>query len=56
MKFEWVTGPPAESVLRALEHLTTAGLIGDDGRLTPSGEKVAECPVEVSVARMVSVS
>ena len=53
MKFEWVTGPPAESVLRALEHLVAAGMIGEDGRLTASGEKVAECPVEVSVARMV---
>ncbi|GJJ09371.1 hypothetical protein Clacol_003593 [Clathrus columnatus] len=52
MKFEWVTGPPAESVLRALEHLVAAGMIGADGRLTPSGEKVAECPVEVSIARM----
>lgn len=31
-----------------------AGMIGEDGRLTLSGEKVAECPVEVSVARMVS--
>jgi ATP-dependent RNA helicase DDX35 len=54
MKFEWVTGPPAESVLRALEHLVAAGMIGEDGRLTPAGEKVAECPVEVSIARMVS--
>ena len=54
MKFEWVTGPPAESVLRALEHLVAAGMIGDDGRLTAAGEKVAECPVEVSIARMVS--
>ncbi|KAF8525705.1 P-loop containing nucleoside triphosphate hydrolase protein [Gautieria morchelliformis] len=52
MKFEWVTGPPAESVLRALEHLVAAGMIGEDGRLTPAGEKVAECPVEVSIARM----
>ncbi|KAF8515694.1 P-loop containing nucleoside triphosphate hydrolase protein [Hysterangium stoloniferum] len=52
MKFEWVTGPPAESVLRALEHLVAAGMVAEDGGLTPAGEKVAECPVEVSVARM----
>lgn len=53
MKFEWVTGPPAESVLRALEGLVAAGMIGEDGRLTPTGQKVAECPVEVNIARMV---
>ena len=54
MKFEWVSSPPAESVLRALEGLYAAGMIGEDGRLTVMGEKVAECPVEVNIARMVS--
>lgn len=53
MKFEWVTSPPAETVLRALETLVAAGMVGEDGRLTVTGEKVAECPVEVNVARMV---
>ena len=53
MKFEWVTSPPAETVLRALENLVAAGMVGDDGRLTFVGEKVSECPVEVNIARMV---
>lgn len=53
MKFEWVSSPPAESVLRALEGLAHAGMVGEDGRLTVVGEKVAECPVEVNIARMV---
>jgi HrpA-like RNA helicase len=53
MKFEWVTGPPAESVLRALEGLVASGMLDADGRLTDMGEKVAECPVEVNIARMV---
>ena len=53
MKFEWVTNPPAESVLRALETLVGAGMVGEDGRLTPMGEQVAECPIEVNIARMV---
>ncbi|EED81955.1 predicted protein [Postia placenta Mad-698-R] len=52
MKFEWVSAPPAESALRALEGLHAAGMIGEDGRLTVTGEKVAECPVEVNIARM----
>ncbi|GLB35219.1 putative helicase associated domain (HA2) Add an annotation [Lyophyllum shimeji] len=52
MKFEWVSSPPAEIVLRALEGLVAAGMIGEDGRLTPIGQQVAECPVEVGIARM----
>ncbi|KAF9021693.1 P-loop containing nucleoside triphosphate hydrolase protein [Hymenopellis radicata] len=52
MKFEWVTAPPAECVLRALEGLVASGMIGEDGRLTVMGEQVAECPVEVGIARM----
>ncbi|OBZ75771.1 putative ATP-dependent RNA helicase DHX35 [Grifola frondosa] len=56
MKFEWVSSPPAESVLRALEGLVAAGMVGEDGRLTVVGEKVAECPVEVNIARMLFMS
>ncbi|PCH39572.1 nucleoside triphosphate hydrolase protein [Wolfiporia cocos MD-104 SS10] len=52
MKFEWVTAPPAESAVRALEGLYGAGMIGEGGGLTIVGEKVAECPVEVNIARM----
>lgn len=54
MKFDWVTNPPAESVLRALEGLVAAGMIDAEGRMTPIGEKVAECPLEVTIALMVS--
>jgi ATP-dependent RNA helicase DDX35 len=54
MKFEWVTAPPAESILRALEGLVAARIVDDDGRLTVTGEQVAECPLEVGIARMVS--
>ena len=53
MKFEWVTSPPAESVLRALEGLVASGMLDLEGRLTSVGEKVSECPVEVNIARMV---
>lgn len=53
MKFEWVSSPPAETVLRALENLAAAGMVGEDGRLTVTGEKVSEFPIEVNVARMV---
>lgn len=54
MKFEWISAPPAEGILRALEALVTAGMIGEDGRLTPMGQRVAECPIELRIARMVT--
>lgn len=53
MKFDWVSPPPAESVLRALEGLHAAGMIDEHGKLTVMGEQVAECPIEVGIARMV---
>ncbi|KAF9646866.1 P-loop containing nucleoside triphosphate hydrolase protein [Thelephora ganbajun] len=56
MKFDWVTSPPAESVLRALEGLVTSGMLDADGRLTNMGEKVSECPIEVNIARMLFAS
>ena len=56
MKFEWVSAPPSEIVLRALEGLVAAGMIGEDGHLTPIGEQVAECPVEVGIAKMVKLT
>ena len=56
MKFDWVTSPPAESVLRALEGLVAAEMIDSAGKLTSMGEKVAECPLEVNIARMVCIT
>lgn len=56
MKFEWVTSPPTESVLRALEGLMVSGMLDPDGRLTKVGENAAECPIEVNIARMLFTS
>ena len=55
MRFDWVSAPPAESVLRGLEGLHAAGMIDEHGQLTQVGARVAECPVEVGIARMVSL-
>lgn len=55
MKFDWVSSPPAETVLRALEGLHAAGMIDDDGKLTEIGEQVSECPLEVGIAKMVGI-
>lgn len=56
MKFEWITPPSVESVLRAVESLVATGLVDEDGRLTILGQQVAECPVEIVIARMVCIS
>ncbi|GAB1517226.1 hypothetical protein RhiTH_000270 [Rhizoctonia solani] len=52
MKFEWLSPPPSESLLRALEGLIRAGMIDQDGALTEVGAKVSECPVEATIAGM----
>lgn len=56
MRFEWVSAPPAESVLRALEGLFAAGMVDEQGKLTVIGSQVSECPVEVGIARMVNTT
>jgi ATP-dependent RNA helicase DDX35 len=56
MKFEWVTSPPWEGVVRALERLVRAGMVSEDGGTTREGEMLAEWPVEVGLAKMVSPS
>ncbi|EAU88277.2 pre-mRNA splicing factor [Coprinopsis cinerea okayama7 len=56
MKFPWVTPPPAESVLRALEALSASGLITDSGHLTHTGSKIAEYPIEHNIAKMLFAS
>ena len=56
MKFDWVSNPPAEGVLRALETLIAMKIITEDGRLTPDGSQIAECPLDVFTARLVCQS
>ena len=45
-----------DNVLRALESLVATGMISEEGALTTDGEKIAECPSDLSIARMVCVS
>ena len=53
MKFEWVSAPSSEAVVRALERLVRSQMIGeDDGRLTEVGTKVAELGVDIGIASM----
>ncbi|KAF8632461.1 hypothetical protein AX17_004830 [Amanita inopinata Kibby_2008] len=53
MKFEWISPPSTKSVIRALEGLVSTDMIGEDGRLTYTGERISEFPVEVGIAQMI---
>ena len=53
MKFEWVSAPSSEAIIRALERLVRSGMISEEnGRLTEVGAKVAELGVDVGIASM----
>lgn len=48
--------PPSGMMVRSLEFLAALGAIDEWGRLTPDGEKMAELPVEPSVAKCLLAS
>ncbi|KAF9052798.1 P-loop containing nucleoside triphosphate hydrolase protein [Panaeolus papilionaceus] len=56
VKFDWVTAPPAETILRTLERLHSHGIVDDNGQLTMIGEQISEFPVDTSIAKMLLVS
>jgi len=52
MTFHWLSPPPAEAMVRALETLHALGAIGDDAKLTnPLGVRMAELPLEPPLAK-----
>ena len=53
MKFEWISSPPAEIILKAYDTLNASGLVTDSNILTPIGSKIAECPLDHNIAKMV---
>lgn len=56
MKLEWLTHPPAEAVVQALSALIVDGVVDEHGGLTQRGAQVAEIPLEVKLACMVTSS
>jgi ATP-dependent RNA helicase DDX35 len=53
LRFEFLSPPSAESMIRALELLYSLGALDDYGRLTtPLGQRMAEIPLPPSMARM----
>lgn len=53
-RFEWVTPPPAENVVRALEFLVLCGAVDREGRTTGGGERMGEMAVDLRMAKCVS--
>jgi ATP-dependent RNA helicase DDX35 len=54
MKLQWLTIPPSESIAQSLSSLIIHSIIDNDGRLTSLGTKVAEIPLDVKAACVVS--
>jgi ATP-dependent RNA helicase DDX35 len=54
MKLQWLTIPPSESIAQSLSSLIIHSIIDTDGRLTSLGTKVAEIPLDVKAACVVS--
>ncbi|KAJ2917598.1 hypothetical protein MD484_g2751, partial [Candolleomyces efflorescens] len=56
MRFEWISSPPSKTLLKAYDALCASGLITDGNHLTAIGSKIAECPLEYNIARMLFAS
>lgn len=56
-KFDFMSPPPSDMMIRALEFLYSLKAIDDDGHLTkPLGERMAELPLDPMMATIVSSS
>jgi ATP-dependent RNA helicase DDX35 len=55
MRLQWLTIPPSESIAQSLNSLIIHSVIDNDGRLTSLGTRVAEIPLDVKAACVVSI-
>ena len=46
INFDFLDPPPAETMIRALEHLYALGALNEDGNLTFLGRRMAEFPLD----------
>ena len=49
--FDFLDAPPAETLIKALEHLYALGALNDKGELTKLGRKMAEFPMEPQLSK-----
>lgn len=53
-KFDFMSPPPADMMVRALEFLYSLKALDDGAHLTPLGERIAELPLDPMMATIVS--
>eukprot|EP01006_Ploeotia_vitrea_P027829 TRINITY_DN60603_c0_g1_i1.p1 TRINITY_DN60603_c0_g1~~TRINITY_DN60603_c0_g1_i1.p1 ORF type:complete len:878 (-),score=99.59 TRINITY_DN60603_c0_g1_i1:86-2719(-) len=56
IRFDFLDAPPAETLIRALEHLYALAALNDQGELTKVGRKMAEFPLEPQLAKTLCAS
>lgn len=54
--FEFMDPPPAQAMLNALQELFTLAALDEDGLLTPLGRKMADFPMEPTLAKTLIAS
>lgn len=53
-KFDFMSPPPSDMMVRALEFLYSLRALDDSAHLTPLGERIAELPLDPMMATIVS--
>ncbi|KAJ3414817.1 putative ATP-dependent RNA helicase dhr2, partial [Chytridiales sp. JEL 0842] len=56
INFEFIDRPPRDAIIRALEHLYALKALGNDGSLTEEGKKMAQFPIDPSLAKVLLYS
>lgn len=56
LHFDFMDRPPAETLMRSLEHLYALGALNDRGELTKLGRKMAEFPVDPMMSKAIIAS
>ncbi|KAF3557669.1 hypothetical protein F2Q69_00018029, partial [Brassica cretica] len=56
ISFDFMDPPPAEALVKALEHLFGLGALNKAGELTKAGRRMAEFPLDPMLSKMIVVS
>eukprot|EP01104_Vermistella_antarctica_P019886 TRINITY_DN811_c0_g3_i1.p1 TRINITY_DN811_c0_g3~~TRINITY_DN811_c0_g3_i1.p1 ORF type:complete len:1118 (-),score=403.09 TRINITY_DN811_c0_g3_i1:68-3421(-) len=56
INFDFMDPPPAETLMKALEHLYALGALNDQGELTRLGRRMAEFPVDPALSKTILAS
>lgn len=56
LQFDFVDSPPPQALLRSLEHLYALGALNEKGKLTKTGRRMAELPLDPMTAKALLAS